>query len=91
MMSLVNKIEDMVFGSRALTSVEILKDRLVVLNMRCIIDKLDDEEISLLTGTGVKYTIRGNKLQIREYGDTYVKVEGEIVTGILIDGGSKHA
>ena len=86
-MSVIDKIEDLVFQSRALASVEIVKDRIVIVKMRCVIEKLTDDECYLTGSHGMRYKILGNCLQVKEYGDTYVKVEGRRITSFLIDGG----
>jgi len=55
--------------------------------MRCVIEYLSDNECHLLSTQGIRYKILGDCLQVKEYGDTYVKVEGERITSFLIDGG----
>ena len=86
-MGVISKIEDLIFNSRALSSVEIVKDRMVVIKMRCEIKHLSDHECHLLGVHGVQYKIMGDDLQVKAYGDTYVKIESKRVTGFLIDGG----
>ena len=86
-MGVIDKIEDLIFQSKALASVEIVKNRIVVVKMRCVIDHLSDDECHLLTAGGVRYKILGDALQVKEYGDTYVKVVGSRITSFLIDGG----
>ena len=86
-MGLMDKIEDLVFQSRALASVEILKNRIVIVKMRCVIEHLSDDECHLLSVGGTRYKILGDALQVKEYGDTYVKVVGKRITSFLIDGG----
>ena len=85
-MKVINKIEDLVFQGGALASIEIVKDRIIVMKMRCVIEYLTDCECHLLSTQGTKYKILGDGLQVREYGDTYVKVEGQRITSFLIDG-----
>ena len=85
-MSVIDKIENLVFQSKALANVEIVKDRIVILKMRCVIDYLSDCECHLLSAHGTTYKILGDCLQIKEYGDTYVKVEGRRITSFLIGG-----
>lgn len=87
-MSVMDKIEDLVFQSRALGSVEIVKDRIVLIKMCCMIKLLTDDECHLLGTHGVCYKILGDCLQIKEYGDTYVKIEGNRITSFLIDWGA---
>ena len=89
-MKVMNKIEDLVFQSRALASIEIVKDKIVVVKMRCIIEHLSDNECYLLSAHGTKYKILGDFLQVKEYGDTYVKIEGRRITSVVIDGGVVH-
>ena len=88
-MGVVDKIEDLVFQSRFLSSVEILKDRHVVVKMRCVIEKLSETECWLLSASGTRYKIYGTHLQVKEYGDTYVKVVGDVVNSLVIEG-DKH-
>jgi len=85
-MKVMDKIEDLVFQSKALASIEIVKDRIVVAKIRCEIEYLSDEECHLLSASGVRYKILGDCLQVKEYGDTYVKVEGRRITSFLIGG-----
>ena len=85
-MSVIDKIENLIFQRGALASVEIVKDRIVILKMRCMIDHLSDRECHLLSAHGTMYKILGEQLQIKEYGDTYVKVEGARITSFLIGG-----
>ena len=85
-MGVMDKIEDLVFQSKALASVEIVKDRIVVVKMHCVIENLSDDECHLLSNRGTRYKILGKDLQVKEYGDTYVKVEGKCITSFLIDG-----
>jgi len=84
-MGVMDKIEDLVFQSKALASVEILKDRIVVVKMRCVIELLSDNECHLRGSHGTRYKILGDDLQVKEYGDTYVKVVGKRITSFLID------
>ena len=86
-MSVLDKIEDLVFQSRALASVEIVKNRIVIVKMRCVIERLSDQECYLLSAGGTRYKILGDALQVKEYGDTYVKVVGDRIKSFLIDGG----
>ena len=86
-MKVMNKIEDLVFQSRALASIEIAKDKIVVVKMRCVIEHLSDNECHLLSAHGTRYKVLGDFLQVKEYGDTYVKVEGRRITSILMDRG----
>jgi len=86
-MSIIDKIEDLVFQSKALTSIEILKNRLIILKMRCDIEFLSETECHLHCSGGISYKIRGENLQIKEYGDTYVKVTGSRVTALSIEEG----
>ena len=85
-MNVVDKIEDLVFESRALSSIEILKDRHVIVKLRCVIEKLSETECCLLSATGVRYRICGMNLQVKEYGDTYVKIVGDVITNVAIEG-----
>jgi len=85
-MGVIDKIEDLVFQARALASVEIIKNRMVILKMRCDIEYLSEDACKLRCGQGVSYKIVGENLQVKEYGDNYVKVEGSRVTGFLIEG-----
>ena len=87
-MGVIDKIEDLVFQSRTLASVEIVKNKMVVVKMRCIIAHLSDSECHLLGTRGIKYKVLGDALQVKEYGDTYVKIEGTRITGFLIEGGA---
>ena len=89
-MSVMDKIEDLVFQGGALTSVEIVKDRIVVAKMRCVIEHLSDNECHLRGTHGTRYKILGDDIQIKEYGDTYVKVVGRRITSFLIDGAVKR-
>ena len=84
-MGLINKIEDLVFGSQTLASVEIVRNRIIIIKAFCHIEHLNDHECFLRTAGGTKYQIYGTALQIKEYGDTYVKVEGQRVTSFLIE------
>jgi len=90
-MGVVDKIEDLVFQSRALSSIEILKDKQVVVKVRCVIEKLSDTECCLLSAAGVRYRIFGTHLQVKEYGDTYVKIIGDRVRNVEIDDGDSWA
>jgi hypothetical protein len=85
-MGVVDKIEDLVFQSRSFSSVEILRDKHVIVKMRCVIEKLSDTECCLLSASGVRYKIYGANLQVKEYGDTYVKVVGDAVKNFTIEG-----
>lgn len=85
-MGVVDKIEDLVFQSRTLSSVEILKNKHVIVKMRCMIEKLGDTECCLLSASGVRYKIYGTNLQVKEYGDTYVKVTCDVVRNFMIEG-----
>ncbi|MCL2559966.1 MAG: hypothetical protein FWE07_05710 [Turicibacter sp.] len=85
-MGVMDKIEDLVFQSRSLSSVEILKDKCVVVKMRCVIEKLTDTECCLLSASGVRYRIFGDRLKIKEYGDTYVKVSTLMLRNFAIEG-----
>jgi len=87
-MGVIDKIEDLVFQSKALSSIEIVRDRIIVAKMRCVIEHLSDNECHLLSASGTRYKILGDCLQVKEYGDTYVKVEGVRITSFLIDGGA---
>ena len=87
-MGVMDKIEDLVFQSKALTSVEIVKDRIVVVKMRCVIEHLSDNECHLLGTHGTRYKILGDAIQVKEYGDTYVKVVGKRISSFLIGGGT---
>lgn len=84
-MALLDKIENLVFGAQALASVEIVRDRIVLVKTFCNIEHLTDEECFLRTAGGTLYKIYGMGLQVKEYGDTYVKVEGARVTNFFID------
>ena len=84
-MGMMDKIEDLVFSSRALASVEIVRDRIVLVKTYCTIEHLVDNECFLRTAHGTLYKIYGVQLQIKEYGDTYVKVEGKQITNFFID------
>jgi len=84
-MGMIDKIEDLVFGARMLASVEIVRDRIVVIKTFCTIEHLADHECFLRTAQGTLYKIYGTGLQIKEYGDTYVKVEGLRVTHFAIE------
>ena len=86
-MGVMDKIEDLVFQGGTLGSVEIVKNRIVLIKMRCVIDRLSDDECHLLSAGGIRYRIQGNNLQIKEYGDSYVKVVGKRIMSFLIDGG----
>ena len=86
LMGVIGKIEDLVFQSRTLSSVEILKDKQVIVKMRCVIEKLSPTECCLLSASGVRYKIYGTQLQVKEYGDTYVKVVGDTVRNFMIEG-----
>jgi len=86
-MSIIDKIEDLLFTSRALASIEMVRNRLVILKMRCDIEHLSDSECQLRCRQGHFYKILGKNLQVKEYGDTYVKVIGDKVTGFLIEEG----
>ena len=87
-MGVIDKIEDLVFQSKALSNIEIVRDRIIVAKMRCVIEHLSDNECHLLSASGARYKILGDCLQVKEYGDTYVKVEGVRITSFLIDGGA---
>jgi len=84
-MALIDKIENLVFGAPALASVEIVRNRIVLVKTFCHIEHLTDDECFLRTVGGTLYKIYGAGLQIKEYGDTYVKVEGQRVTNFFID------
>ena len=84
-MGVIDKIEDLVFGARALASVEIVRNRIVLIKTFCNIEHLTDDECFLRTAGGTIYKIYGAGLQIKEYGDTYVKIEGLRVTNFFID------
>jgi len=86
LMGMIDKIEDLVFASRTLASVEIVKDKIVILKMRCDIEHLSDQECRMRNSNGVCYKIVGEGLQVKEYGDTYVKVEGVRITSFSIEG-----
>ena len=86
-MKVIDKIENLVFQGGALASIEIVKDRIIVVKMRCVIKRLSNDECYLLNSHGTRYKILGDHLQVKEYGDTYVKVEGKKITRFLIDGG----
>ena len=85
-MGVVGKIEDLVFQSKTLSSVEILKDRQVIVRKRCVIETLSESECCLLSAFGVRYKIYGTRLQVKEYGDTYVKIVGETIRHFMIEG-----
>jgi hypothetical protein len=85
-MAIVDRIEDLVFQSKSFSSIEIVKDTQVIVRMRCIIEKLTDDSVQLLSAAGIRYQIHGKKLQVREYGDTYVKVIGNKVRNVEIVG-----
>ena len=87
LMGVMDKIEDLVFQGGTLGSVEIVKNRIVLIKMRCVIDLLSDNECHLLSAGGIKYRIVGDNLQVKEYGDSYVKVVGKRITSFFIDGG----
>ena len=84
-MGVMDKIEDLVFQGGVTSSIELVRDRLIVAKMRCVIEYLSDDECHLLSASGTRYKILGHCLQIKEYGDTYVKVEGERITSLLIE------
>jgi len=86
-MKLLEKIEDLIFDSRVMSSVEIIKDRYVIIKTKCVIQCLSDDLCVLTTPTGTCYKIAGCHLQVKEYGDTYVKIVGENITAFLIEGG----
>jgi len=85
-MKVLEKIEDLIFDSRVMSSVEIIKDQCVVIKARCVIEYLADDMCLLTTPAGVRYKILGTRLQVKEYGDTYVKVIGKKISGFLIEG-----
>ena len=89
-MGIMDKIEDLVFQSKALASVEIVKNRIIIVKMRCVLERLSDDECYLLCAGGIRYKILGDALQVKEYGDTYVKVVGKRITSFLIDGGREY-
>lgn len=93
-MGVIDKIEDLVFGARSLASVEIVRDRIVLVKTFCNIEYLTDDKCFLRTAGGTLYKIYGVDLQVKEYGDTYVKVEGGQITSFFIDsrnaGGKPH-
>lgn len=86
-MGVIDKIEDLVFTSKVLASVEIVKNKMVLFKMRCVIIHLSDSVCLLEVAHGIRYKILGDMLQIKEYGDTYVKIEGRRITGLFIEGG----
>ena len=85
-MKVLTKIEDLIFDSRVTSHVEIIKDRQVIIKARCVIEKLTDDTCTLLTPSYTRYKILGEHLQIKEYGDTYVKIVGRKIHGFLIEG-----
>ncbi|MCL1990470.1 MAG: hypothetical protein FWG67_06215 [Defluviitaleaceae bacterium] len=87
-MGILNKIEDLIFSSKTFASVEILKHRMVIVKMRCEIGYLSEHECHLLGTHDVRYKIMGHNLQVKEFGDTYVKIEGAAITGFLIERGN---
>jgi len=89
-MGMLDKIEDLVFASRTLTSIEIVRDRLVILKMRCDIEYLSEMECRVRNVNGVCYKILGENLQVKEYGDTYIKIEGKKITSFLIEEGENE-
>jgi len=89
-MGVLDKIEDLIFQTKALASVEIVKNRIVIIKMRCVIERLSVDECHLLTSGGIRYKIQGDNLQVKEYGDTYVKIVGKQITGFLINGTVKR-
>jgi len=84
-MGVLDKIENLVFGAQALANVEIVRDRIVLVKTFCTIEHLADDACFLRTAGGTLYKIYGSGLQVKEYGDTYVKVEGQRVTNFFID------
>jgi hypothetical protein len=84
-MGVVNKLEELVFHSRALASIEIIKDREFLFKMPCEIKVLGDTECQLVNGQGTVYRLMGQGLQVKEYGDTYVKVVGDNITSFAIE------
>lgn len=86
-MGVVNKIEDLIFRSKSLASIEIIKNKIVLIKMRCEIDHLSDKECHLIASKNIKYKILGENLQIKEYGDTYIKIEAKQIKSFSIQGG----
>jgi len=86
-MGVMDKIEDLVFQGGTLGSVEIVKNRIVIIKMRCVIELLSDEECHFLSASNTRYKILGDKLQVKEYGDSYVKVVGKRISSFLINEG----
>lgn len=85
-MKLLEKIEDLIFDSQVMSRIEIIKDRWVIVKAKCVIEYLADDMCLLRTPTGIQYKILGASLQVKEYGDLYVKVVGETINGFLIEG-----
>ena len=88
-MGVMEKIEDLVFQAKSLSSIEIVKDKIMLFKMRCSIAYLTETECHLRTSSGTLYKISGNNLQIKEFGDNYVKVEGGSIHNFVIEGGAK--
>jgi len=83
----IDRIEKLVFQPSIFASVEIVKNRIILVKMRCVIKRLTLNECHLLTDHGTLYKISGEALQIKEYGDAYVKVAGEKITSFFIEEG----
>jgi len=86
-MGIIDKIEDLVFESKAFAAVEIIKNRTVILKMRCEILTLTKTKCTFATSSGVVYNIIGSGLEVKEYGDTFVVVGAKNITGVTIEGG----
>lgn len=87
-MAIIEKIEDLIFQSKVMSHVEIIKNKMVIIKMRCTLIHLSDDCCQLRVSDGTCYKIMGNQLQVKEYGDTYAKIVGSVITGVLIEGGT---
>ena len=86
-MRVFDKIENLVFEAQTVANVELVKDRIVVIKTSCEIKHLTDTSCYLLAKHKTLYKIFGSNLQVREYGENYIKLQGDTITSLVIENG----
>ena len=90
-MEMVNRVEALIFNQGLnYPLVQIIKNETVLINSQCIVREFTDEICQISTPEG-GYHLTGINLRIKEYGDSFIRIESDGIAKIEIikDGDKK--
>jgi hypothetical protein len=89
-MEVLTKVESLIFRqSLSYPMVQVVKNRSVLINNRCVIKQFTDEDCILATPEG-GYRIEGRNLRVKEYGDSFIRIDSDGIKKLeLIGDGDK--